>query len=101
MFEAHLGTLFPFYTEAEVEWKPLKNIYSALAYNTPNPKKEVVNLVGDNQFEMFSKYMSGVILKEMGYLGCSRLSFMAHHLGKLKEKLQDYRGMTCGLNINV
>jgi hypothetical protein len=37
----------------------------------------------------------------MGYLGCSRLAFYINNTKKVLEKLKDYKGMTCGIELKV
>ena len=103
MFEHHLGTLFPFYSEeAEgVEWKVMKNIYTALTYNVKNAKEKSFDMLSDKQFDVFGNYMNCLILKKTGYLGCSRLGLCVNNSIKVLEKLKSYKGQTCGVELTI
>jgi hypothetical protein len=42
-----------------------------------------------------------LILNKMGYLSCSRLTYFASHVKKIQEKLKEFKGMNCGIELNI
>jgi hypothetical protein len=37
----------------------------------------------------------------MGYIGVSRLGFCVNNAKKVLEKLQNYKGMSCGIELKI
>lgn len=70
----------------------MKNIFKALA------SKDQPN---ELQFEAFSQYVNSVILKRLGYLPDSRLGLYLQNTRRLLDKLTDYKGMTCGIELGL
>lgn len=58
-------------------------------------------MISDKQFESFSVYVNEAILKNLGYLGCSRLTYYINSMKKINEKLKDYKGMACGIELKL
>ena len=69
LFDQHLGTLFPFYNTSKMtlEWHPLRQIFTALAYRAKNGKEKCMDMLSDKQFYAFGSMINTMIHKKMGY----------------------------------
>lgn len=80
----------------------MKFIFTALAYNAKNNKNQkYADMLSDKQFESFAMYLNSTILQKMGYLGTSRLGYCINNSKKVMEKLNGYKGMSCGVEIKL
>ena len=103
--EANYSALCPFFSsKGRVEWKPLSNIFLAMAYNAQTDcshSHKCGDMLSDQQFAVFAGFIDQLILHKMGFLGCSRLSFLSAHLHRIQEKLQEFKGMSCGIGLAI
>ena len=87
-----------------MEWKPLSTIFLAMAHNTQtdcSPSQQCTDMLSDQQFAVFAGFIDRLILHKMGFLGCSRLSFLSAHLHRMQEKLHEFKGMGCGIGLRI
>jgi hypothetical protein len=79
----------------------LKHIFTALAFKAGPKEGEVPDLLSDQQFDHFASFINCLILKKMGYLSCSRLALCATNAHKVLDKLTNYHGLSCGLQLTL
>lgn len=86
--EANYSALCPFFSsKGRVEWKPLSNIFLALAYNAQTDCSQThkcSDMLSDQQFAVFASFIDRLILHKKGFLACSRLSFLGAHLRRIQ-----------------
>lgn len=102
---ANYSALCPFFSsKGRVEWKPLSNIFLAMAYNAQtdcSSNNNCSDMLSDQQFAVFAGFIDRLILHKLGFLGCSRLSFLGGHLRRIQEKVEKLKGMGCGIGLSV
>jgi hypothetical protein len=74
---------------------PMKKILTAIVLH----KNKEDKFLKKEQFEYFAEYVNTLIMKWMGVMGNSRLGVILEHTSIALRKLQEFKGMSCGIKL--
>jgi hypothetical protein len=75
---------------------PMKKILTSIVKDKNSEKRKFLQ---KEQFECFAEFINTLIMKSMGVMGNSRLGVIIEHTSIVLRKLQEFKGMSCGVKL--